>query len=130
MAHQGSCHCGAVRYEVDLDLAKGVNRCNCTICTKLQLANIIVKPEAFRLLAGKDRLIDYKRPEGVNNFPFCNTCGAHPFGTGHLDILGGDYVSVNATTLDGVDLAKVTAVHWDGRNNNWQSGTRGEPWPI
>ncbi|HEX2657892.1 MAG TPA: hypothetical protein VHU40_06455, partial [Polyangia bacterium] len=33
--HRGSCHCGAIRFEVTVDLSGGVTRCNCTVCTKL-----------------------------------------------------------------------------------------------
>jgi hypothetical protein len=32
--YHGGCHCGAVRYEVEMDLSKGGSRCNCTICSR------------------------------------------------------------------------------------------------
>ncbi len=31
--HTGGCHCGKVRFEVELDASKGGSRCNCSICT-------------------------------------------------------------------------------------------------
>jgi hypothetical protein len=126
----GSCHCGAVRYEVDLDLSEGASRCNCSMCQKTSMANIVVKPSAFRLLSGADNVTDYIRAGGVNHFPFCKTCGVRAFATGRLEELGGDYVSINVNCLEDVELADVKHKHWDGRHNNWDAGTRSEPWPI
>ena len=128
--HTGRCHCGAVRYEVRLDLDDGASRCNCVMCTKLSCANVAVKPEAFRLLAGEDLLTDYNKPGHTNHYPFCKRCGVHCFGRGDIPELGGKYVSVHVNTLDDIDLARLRYKYWDGRHYNWDAGPRAEPWPV
>lgn len=117
----GGCHCGRVRFEVDLDLSRGSGRCNCSICSKWRVWGAMVKPEAFRLLAGADDLADYQHGPRVVHFRFCRHCGVHVCLEGDVPELGGAYVSVGLNCLD-VEPAELLAgpiSYFDGRNNAW-----------
>lgn len=127
--HQGGCHCGAVRFEVDVDTSKG-GMCNCSICSKVGAIGAIVKPEAFTLRAGEASLGTYEWGAKISKRFFCSRCGIHCFGRGHLAELGGDYVSVNLNCLDDFEPTAATITHWDGRHDNWEVGPRDKPWPI
>lgn len=122
--HKGSCHCGKVRYEADIDFSTGTGKCNCSICAKTRSWAIIVKPGAFRMIAGEDALSDYQFGSNSMHHLFCRHCGVRPFARGRLDALGGDFYTVNVACLDDVDvqdLASVPVRYADGRNNNWMS---------
>lgn len=129
--YSGSCHCGQVKFEADIDFTEGTGKCNCSICAKSRYWGIVIKPEAFRLLQGERELTEYHFKSADPEFAwkrgaseFCKHCGIRPFGRGDVPELGGAFVSVNIAALDGVDVSeffKGPLSYADGRHDNWQN---------
>ena len=129
--YSGSCHCGQVKFEADIDFAEGTGKCNCSICAKSRYWGIVIKPEAFRLLQGERELTEYHFKSDDPQFAwkrgsseFCRHCGIRPFGRGDVPELGGAFVSVNIAALDDVDVSEFfrgTIRYADGRHDNWQN---------
>jgi hypothetical protein len=120
--YHGSCHCGAVKFEADIDFSQGTGKCNCSICTKTRNWSALIKPDAFRLLCGQDALTEYRFGSGQGAHLFCKHCGVRSFETGHVKEIGGDYVSIKVACLDGVDPAELVAApvnYANGRDNKW-----------
>jgi len=125
--YHGSCHCGTVRYEVDLDLAQGTNRCNCSLCTKARAWFAFVKPDQFRLHAGDEAQTEYRwtppgKPGPFLHFHFCKICGIRTHAWGEAESLGGKFYALAISTLDDVDpddLAAAPLNFIDGRNDRF-----------
>ena len=121
--YEGGCHCGRVRFRVTAELSR-VTYCNCSICAKKGFLHLIVPPEHFELLSGKDALTTYRFNTGVAQHTFCATCGIHPFYVPRSDP---DKIDVNVRCLDGVDLSEIEVGEFDGKN--WEHAMAGRvPW--
>jgi hypothetical protein len=121
--YQGSCHCGAVRFEADLDLAQDTFRCNCTICFKSRAWLAAAPASSFRLLAGEANLRDYQFGPKRIHHRFCATCGVRPFSHG-IDGKGNVSYAVRVNCLDGVDAQAFAAApvrYFDMLNDNFKS---------
>jgi hypothetical protein len=119
--YHGSCHCGAVRYEADIDLALGTIKCNCSICSKMRFWAVQLAPGAFRLLQGRDSLREYRFHTRRDGHHFCGECGINVFSTGDGQ-RSGPFVAVTVSSLDDLPVADLLAApvrHIDGRNDNW-----------
>jgi len=123
--YQGSCHCKAVTFEADLDLAQGTGKCNCTFCWKKRLwSGGHLQAEDFRLLSGAEQLADYGRSGdwGEGHHRFCMTCGVQTHGHGNIEAMGGAYISVSVAALDDLpveDLVAAPVNCMDGLHDNW-----------
>lgn len=120
--YPGHCHCGAVRFEADLDLSAGTFKCNCSMCRMTRLWGAIVGADSFRLSAGEADIVDYQ-PDNVDQV-FCRKCGVRSFGWGESPELGGKFYAVRVNCLDGVDideLVKAPITYYDGAHDKYDS---------
>jgi len=113
VTHCGSCHCGAVRFEVDAPAELEVYECNCSICSRFGYLHLIVPANQFRLLSGDDSLTSYRFNTGVANHLFCRTCGVKAF---YVPRSHPDGYSVNARCLDREMVRSMKVVPFDGAN--------------
>jgi hypothetical protein len=120
---EGGCHCGRVRFRVTADLDR-ITECNCSICSKKGILHLIVPPEQFELLSGKDDLTVYEFNTRIAKHMFCKHCGIHPFYVPRSDP---DKIDVNARCLDGTDLTEISPKPFDGKN--WEAAIKTSvPW--
>ena len=122
-AMMGSCHCGRVRFRVTADFAR-ITECNCSICAKKGFLHLIVAPEHFELISGKDDLATYQFNTRTAKHTFCRICGVNPFYVPRSDP---DKIDVNVRCLDDIDLAAITPKTFDGQN--WEAAMQERvPW--
>ena len=112
MNYQGSCHCGAVKFEVEAGEHIEVERCNCSICNMSGHLHLIVPSSCFKLLTDESELQTYTFNTGVARHTFCKTCGIKPF---YIPRSNPDGADVNVNCLDDIP-ANMTIVEFDGQN--------------
>jgi hypothetical protein len=126
--HLGSCHCRAVTFTTEIDLAKGTQRCNCSICTKARTWFASVGADELVIDKGENNLGDYSwTPPGGSkshlHYRFCKTCGIRVFAKGYQGNLGGAFYAVAIGALDDieadVDVLANGIRYVDGRHDEY-----------
>lgn len=115
-AHQGGCHCKAVRFEVDLPPHVEVEDCNCSICAMSGNDHIIVPASRFRLLKGEAALTEYRFNTGAARHLFCSICGVKSF---YVPRSNPDGYAVTWRCLDDWQTMDASVTGFDG--DNWEA---------
>jgi hypothetical protein len=110
--YAGSCHCGAIRFEVDAPEEIEASECNCSMCSRAGFLHLIVPRSRFKLLQGGDHITTYTFNTGVAKHTFCKVCGIKPF---YVPRSNPDGYSVNVRCLD-PPPAKLAIKPFDGKN--------------
>lgn len=114
MKHSGSCHCGKVKYEVEITLNNALS-CNCSICLKRGSLLDFVPETQFKLLSGEHDLQEYLFNKHMIHHKFCKSCGILPFAKA-VGPDGTKMIAINLRTIDGIDLSTLTVQDYDGRS--------------
>ena len=112
--HTGGCHCGAVRYEVDVDLSSAIE-CNCSHCSKKGFLLAFTPRSAFSLQTDRDAVTEYTFNTGKIRHLFCKTCGVQSFAEG-VSPNGDEIAAINVRCVDGVDIAALAVVQVNGKD--------------
>ena len=112
MIYSGSCHCGAIQFEIEAPESIEVEDCNCSICNKTGFLHLILPLSKFKLLKGQDNITTYTFNSGVAKHTFCKTCGIKPFYTPRSNP---DGIDINVRCLD-TQPKHINIVKFDGQN--------------
>lgn len=109
--YAGGCHCGAVRFEVEMELDKALE-CNCSHCQKKGLLLTFVDRDHFTLQTSEDMLIEYFFNKKSIRHLFCRVCGVQSFAEG----VTFPKVAVNVRCLDDIDLSPLPREPFNGKD--------------
>jgi len=119
--HHGQCHCGAVRFEVELsDGFNTIRRCTCSYCRARGAVVAAAALGGVRVTAGADKLTSYRFNTRTAEHFFCSVCGIY---THHQRRSDPSQYGINVACLDGVspfDFAEVPVM--DGVNHPSDTG--------
>ncbi len=80
--HEGSCHCGAVKFRVLHESLEAhptyhipLRVCNCSVCFKKGYIHMYPERQEIEWLSGWDEMKVYKFGPATREHKFCGTCG-------------------------------------------------------
>ncbi len=110
--YRGGCQCGAVSYEVDVDIDAAIT-CNCSRCKPMGFVLAFTPPAKFDLQSGRENLSEYLFNNKQIRHLFCSTCGVESFAYGKTPD-GNEMVAVNVNCLQGVNPRALQTKQYDG----------------
>lgn len=113
MKHQGSCHCGAIAFDLEGEVTEAID-CNCSLCRRRGGLLAFFPREALTLKTPESDLGTYTFNKHQLQHHYCPKCGIAPFSEGANPKTGAKMAAVNVRCLPDVDLAALKVKPVDG----------------
>ena len=111
MSYQASCHCGAVKVDVNTVTPVEAVSCNCSHCRRNGLLLSFVARDKVTV-TGEEALGEYRFNKHVIAHRFCKTCGVQPFAEGPGP--NGPGAMINLRCVPELDLDTLKIIPFDG----------------
>ena len=121
----GSCHCGAVRSQVEAEITE-LTSCDCSLCVKKNAVMAKVHESALNITAGEEHLSLYRWNTGVARHYFCSRCGIYTF---HRKRAAPDHFGINVFCLDGFDPSTIPVRATEGVGMSLEDPDARPEWP-
>ena len=121
----GSCHCGAVRFQVEAEITE-LTTCDCSLCVKKNAVMAKVHEDALAVTAGEEALSLYQWNTRRAKHYFCSQCGIYTF---HRKRSAPDHYGVNVFCLDDFDVASIPVRATEGASMTLAPGGARSEWP-
>lgn len=120
------CHCGSVKFTVELaDGFNTIRRCNCSFC-RMRGAVVVSAPlSGITVTQGKDKLTEYRFNTHTAAHYFCSVCGIYTF---HQRRSNPNQFGVNVACIEGLspfDFHEVTVADGVNHPSDGGGGTAG-----
>ncbi|MEO0368120.1 MAG: GFA family protein [Pseudomonadota bacterium] len=121
--HKASCHCGAVKMELDLPHGLvDVRRCDCSICRRRGAIAASVSLSGINILEGQEFLKLYQFNTKTAKHYFCSNCGIY---THHQRRSNPKEFSFNVACLEGINPLTIEEIPTlDGINHPSDQGRK------
>lgn len=109
----GACHCGQVKFKIEIPNKITIHKCSCSICVKSGYLHLIVEAGRFHLSSGAKQLTEYRFHTGVARHLFCRQCGIKSF---YVPRSHPQAYSVNLNCVELPPDIEVSFESFDGRH--------------
>lgn len=113
----GSCHCGAVKFEL-AETPEWLTICNCSLCRRIGAKWAHAEAAQITITMADGATIGYRQGDKTLTVHTCRTCGC----TTHWDGMNPEEstrMAVNCAMADPDDIAGLRIRHFDGADS-WE----------